>query len=271
MEETMRATRFIGSALLAAIAVPAFVSAQVVISEIMYDQAEGSDSGREWIEVYNAGAVSVPLADWKVFENGTNHKITAVVGGEALATGAYAVIADNAEKFKADHPAFSGQLFDSAFSLSNGGETIALHDKALGESDSVAYADTMGGSGTGDSLQRVQLISGTAFSAGTPTPGVPIPASGLVKSPVKEKKSSLKTKTPKATSVISAPDIVGDTSPKAEPTAENQTASAAGSSAPYVWWLGACAIAGIAAIGIALARRARKTEWDIIEEMPQSM
>ncbi|MCR4281332.1 MAG: lamin tail domain-containing protein, partial [Candidatus Kaiserbacteria bacterium] len=47
---------------------PFTASAQVVISEIMYDLETGSDSGREWVEVFNSGGSSVNLTDWKVSE-----------------------------------------------------------------------------------------------------------------------------------------------------------------------------------------------------------
>ncbi len=110
--------------------------AQIVVTEIMYDLKSGSDSGHEWVEVYNAGASVVKLTDWKLFENGTNHKITGVVGADTLMPYAYAVIADNREQFKVDWPNFSGQLFDSAFSLSNSGETIIFRNAS--SSDSVA-------------------------------------------------------------------------------------------------------------------------------------
>jgi len=45
--------------LLGSLALPLSVSAQVVISEIMYDlpQDSGADGGREWVEVYNSGHI----------------------------------------------------------------------------------------------------------------------------------------------------------------------------------------------------------------------
>ncbi|MEK7509167.1 MAG: lamin tail domain-containing protein, partial [Patescibacteria group bacterium] len=194
---------------------PLSASAQVLISELMYDLAEGSDAGREWIEVYNAGASPLTLTDWKLYENGTNHKVTAVQGGEILAPGMYAIIAGDVGKFKADHPMLSGQLFDSAFSLSNTGESFALRDSAGVDIDSVTYTSVLGANGTGDSLQRMQLVSGGGFSAGIPTPGIGIPASGLVKKPPKEDKKS--TAVPKKKSsakgtipVAVEPAIVGE-------------------------------------------------------------
>ena len=39
----------------------------VVINEIMYDLS-GSDTDREWIEIYNKGTSSIDLAEWRFQE-----------------------------------------------------------------------------------------------------------------------------------------------------------------------------------------------------------
>jgi hypothetical protein len=235
--------------------VPAFLHAQVVITEIMYDLAEGSDSGREWVEVYNAGGTPVALTAWKVFESGTNHKITAVSGGEVLAPGAYALIADNVEKFKVDVPAFSGQLFDSAFSLSNDGETIALRDGKLVESDSVSYTNQIA-NGTGDSLQR---LSSDTFDAGMPTPGNPIPDDGLTKAPPKPSKSAAQ----KNTSVADPIEIIGDADESTPAVAAVATTRPETTS--VIWWLAPLFLATIGAGGIVTARAYKRDEWEIEE------
>lgn len=151
--------------------IPGAVSAQVVLSEIMYDLESGSDSGREWVEVFNSGGSSVTLTEWKLFENGTNHSLATYSGGEALVSGGYAIIADNPANFLSDNPGFSGVLFDSAFSLSNTGETLILRccGSDLVDKDSVTYASTQGGAGDGKTLQR--STAGGSFTALTPTPG----------------------------------------------------------------------------------------------------
>jgi hypothetical protein len=140
------------------------------MSEIMYDLAEGSDSGREWVEVYNESGTAVDLADWKLFENSTNHGLKAL-GASVLAPGAYAVIADNPDKFKNDHPSYAGLLFDSAFSLNNTGETLILRccGKELSDVDTVVYSNEQGGAGDGASLSR----SGSSWVSTDPTPGGP--------------------------------------------------------------------------------------------------
>ncbi|MDP3784463.1 MAG: lamin tail domain-containing protein [bacterium] len=148
-------------------AVPAYAQAQAVLTEIMYD-LEGSDAGREWVEIYNDGTTSVDLTDWKLFEANTNHGITAMDSQTyILSAGAYAVAADNTEKFLLDWPDFSGALFDSSFSLSNVGEALTLRDAELADVDSVTYSSDLGAQGDGNSLQKTN----GSWIAALPTPG----------------------------------------------------------------------------------------------------
>ncbi|HWO06987.1 MAG TPA: lamin tail domain-containing protein [Candidatus Paceibacterota bacterium] len=241
---------------------PVAASAQVVITEIMYDLAEGSDSGREWIEVFNAGAAPIDITAWRLREGGVNHKITAFAGGNSLAAGTYAVIADNATKFMADWPQFQGQLFDSAFSLSNSGELLVLRagDRDI---DAATYTRALGGDGTGDSLQR--NAAGAAFEAGVPTPGASIPAGGLAKSVPKAtpKQSASKDASEPIPPVIGAKEVISDS--------EGHVA-AVGAALPQnhsLWWLAPLLLAGTASAGIVWARRLKKDEWDIIEEVEE--
>lgn len=139
-------------AILSAFVAPVVACAQVIITEIMYD-VPGPDTGREWIEVKNSGSEPVDLSTWKLFEANTNHKIVAV-GAAIVARGSFAVIADVPEKFIADNPGFSGQVFDSTFSLSGDGETLVVRDSSGADSDSVSYDPSIGAKGDGLSLQR---------------------------------------------------------------------------------------------------------------------
>ncbi len=144
---------FIFSLILILMAAPAY--AGVVITEIMYD-LEGADTGREWIEIKNTGSSQADLTGWKLFEANTNHGITATNPQTfILPAGAYAVIADNVEKFLVDWPNFSGTLFDSVFSLSNTGETIGIRNSEPVDIDSVSYSSSWGAAGDGNSLQKV--------------------------------------------------------------------------------------------------------------------
>ena len=152
---------------------PHLAAAQVVISEVMYD-LEGSDTDREWVEVFNSGSSAILLTEWKLFEANSNHGIVAHSDGESLASGAYAVIADNPLKFLEDRPGYTEMLFDSAFSLSNTGEALTLRCCGTGESlidkDSVSYAPETGAAGDSNTLHRTS-VGGSSFNAGAATPG----------------------------------------------------------------------------------------------------
>jgi hypothetical protein len=141
-------------------------NAQVAITEVMYD-VEGSDSGREWIEVTNTSASAIDISTWKFFENGTNHGLTLVAGDANMQSGASFIVADNTDKFFIDNPSFSGNVFDSSFSLKNTGELIAIRDAELNDIDVLTYDPEVGADGDGNSLQLVS----SSWIASTPTAG----------------------------------------------------------------------------------------------------
>lgn len=149
-----------------AILFPAFAHAAVSITEIMYDLS-GADTGREWVEITNTGGSSVDVGGYKFFEANTNHALTLISGTGVLQSGSSAIIADDSTKFKIDWPDYSGILFDSSFSLSNTGESLALKDGALVTLDSVSYDPSLGATGDGHTLQW----NGSAFGSAAPTPG----------------------------------------------------------------------------------------------------
>jgi hypothetical protein len=139
---------------------PTLLHAQVVINEIMYDP-EGSDTGREWIEVYNAGTIDVDLATYKLLESNVNHKLTLTdVAGNSnstsssiLKSNSFAIVADNPQKFLLDFPEYVGLLFDSAFSLNNTGEPLAIVNGSGAAIDNFEYSGDLGAGNNGNSLQ----------------------------------------------------------------------------------------------------------------------
>ena len=180
---------------LSIVLLPLSVNAEIVISEIMYD-LPGSDSGREWIEIQNTGASAADISGWKLFEGNTNHGIATTTEEQSfvLLPGAYAVIADSKEAFRLDWKFFGGLLFDSSFSLSNTGETIALRDGTLSAIDTVIYTSALGANGDGKTLFR----TGNSFFPGKPTPGnapvAPIVEKEVIAPPEKENVKVVSTK-----------------------------------------------------------------------------
>src|SRR3989338_3062826 len=151
------------AAFLTAFALP-FASA-IRINEIMYD-LNGSDSGREWIEVYNDGSESLNLSAWRFYENGEKHCLNLIQGSWSLEAGGYIIIADNSTSFLADNPSYSSTLFDSSFSLLNTGESLALWNGSEYFSNTT-YSSSSGAAGDGNSLQLID----SSWQACLPTPG----------------------------------------------------------------------------------------------------
>lgn len=126
-------------------------SGKIIITEIMFDP-DGTDSKREWVEIYNDSEDDIDVASWKFFEGGSNHGLSFVDGSSILESGGYAVIVDDKNSFLADYPEFEGMLIDSAFSLSNTGEEIALKSSLEKVEFSLSYIPAKDGS-SGYSLE----------------------------------------------------------------------------------------------------------------------
>ncbi len=138
------------------------------ITEIMYD-VPGTDSGFEWIEVFNAGQENIDLTTYKFFENNTAHSISYFSTPNLLTPGSYAIVADNAEKFInsfANLP--TSQIYDSAFSLSNSmGEYLAIKNGDGNILHELTYDVAVGAAGDGSSLH---ILESGSFVSGPPTP-----------------------------------------------------------------------------------------------------
>ncbi len=140
--------------------------ASIEITEIMYD-ASGTDTNREWIEVYNNSSESIDLTKWYFFSDNTKHSLNPN-SSSSLQAGAYAVIVQDANKFLADWPNFSGIIFDSSWTgLSNENDSISMKDQDLNVVGAVSYNSSIGAVGDGNSLQKI----GGEFIASSPTPG----------------------------------------------------------------------------------------------------
>jgi hypothetical protein len=100
-------------------------AAALTFVHIEYDPA-GADTGREFVIIHNDGP-AVDLANWRFAEGGSNHKLIAL-GASIVPAGGDAVIASDGATYAAEHAGSTDIIFDSSFSLSNTGETLALKD-----------------------------------------------------------------------------------------------------------------------------------------------
>lgn len=144
---------------------PVNVFGDVFINEIMYD-LPGSDSKREWIEIYNSGSGSINLEGLNIQTTSNHRPFTLLQGSFELGPGQYALIIQDYESFLNDWPGFSGTLFESAFNLRNETETVVLK---RGEEiiDSISYFSEWGAEGDGNTLQRFEEV----WKSMPPTPG----------------------------------------------------------------------------------------------------
>lgn len=150
---------------------PFLVRANIVINEIMYN-LEGSDSGREWIEILNISDTEIDLNGWK-FNDGSNHglnkpPINNGQGSLKILADEYAILTGNAATFLASHPGFSNTVIDTVMSLKNTSATLKIFDSESNEIDSVTYESVWGADGDENSLQREDSSS---WGIGDPTPG----------------------------------------------------------------------------------------------------
>lgn len=141
-------------------------NAKIVINEIMYD-LEGTDTDREWIEIYNDGNETIDLSTYKLFESSTNHGLTLGEGDKNIPANGYAILSSNKTKFKTDYPNFNGTIFDTSFSLNNDGEALSIKDANLNVVDNYTYSSSLGANGDGKSLQKINNV----WKTGMPTPG----------------------------------------------------------------------------------------------------
>jgi len=132
-------------------------SADVVINEVFYD-AEGSDTGKEWIELYNNGDTEIPLDGYCLYASGEHY----VFNPFFLNAGAYIVI-----HWNADGTDTATDLYTGTADWSNMGNTsgsVALwntHDSHT-QDTIVDYMEYGAGA---------QTYEGTAVAAGIWTAG----------------------------------------------------------------------------------------------------
>lgn len=167
---------FLKTALIIFIFLPISAHGQIVITEIMYDLAEGSDTGREWIEIFNSGSGPVDLiggkSGYKFFDE-SNHELNAPpknggIGSLLLGSGEYAILTGDAYLFVSENISYTGNVIDTVMNLKNISGQVSILDENGIEIDKVLYNKEMGANGDGNSLQKTN----SGWKATSPTLGI---------------------------------------------------------------------------------------------------
>lgn len=195
--------------IVALLLLPSAAFASVSVVDVMYD-VPGTDTKHEWVE-FTTDAAIPDIRAWRFVEGGVRHKITGTSG--VVPANTRFVLASDVATFKSDNPEHTGLVFDTAMSLSNSGETIALVDE-----------------------------KGKTVLTHTYTP-VPKPVEEKV-APVAEKKTSTHTK--------AAPRVLGAKTTALEERGKQVAAAVEATSPEWAWFsfgfLGLIVLAGFTAL-----------------------
>lgn len=140
-------------------------SAQIVMTEIMYNPPESGTDSLEYVELYNRGNAAVDISGW----NFTQGFVFVFPAGTSMAPGSYAIICKSTAFFKARFntsvPVFQ---FDGALTNSPG-EDIELRDAAGAVMDYVDYMNLppwpAGTNGQGASLVLCDVATDNSLAA----------------------------------------------------------------------------------------------------------
>lgn len=255
---------------------PFAAHAELRISEIMYDP-DGSDSKKEWVEVYNEGPYMVDLSTVK-FVDKSVHVLNRPpknggVGTITIVPNSYVVLAADAATF---HTLFAHvpQVIDTAMSLNNTGATIGLNGNN-GPLVRAVYDSSLGADGTGESLQW----NGDTWVHAEPTPGrenaavSTIPVTVVSHGTSVQKKASETVSVKKETGPVASKSRASFNEADNPVSVVNATASdvfisetaAAGSLDGSSWWFAAAALALSTGAAVTMISRTKRNEWNIEE------
>jgi beta-lactamase superfamily II metal-dependent hydrolase len=110
---------------------------KVVFSEVFYD-APGSDSEKEWIELYNNSETAVNISGWTIVDSNGTGKTYIIPAGNSIAPGKYFTIARNKSGFTRLY-GYGANLYALFPSLNNKGDSLVLKDLLKEEIDRVAW------------------------------------------------------------------------------------------------------------------------------------
>lgn len=147
------------------ILIPSLASANLEITEIMYDP-KGANTNHQWVEVYNNSdaSVSIDASKWR-FNDGSSHYVNNKVGFSVPAS-AYFILTGDKNTFSIDHPEYGGTVIDTSMALDKDGGVVSIINDGT-TLDTVTYSSAMGGAEDGNSIQK----SGSTWLSGTPTIG----------------------------------------------------------------------------------------------------
>lgn len=142
------------------------VSGEVVITEVMYDPAQASDTDLEWIEIYNNGSEKVNLSSWRI--DGNNFDDFTILPGEFIV-----IARELTDGTDADNDSFESaygnndgvwneldenyRVFDGDFSLTN---SDILNLTSEGYFEILEYNSSVGGNGNGYSIEKIDVTIG---------------------------------------------------------------------------------------------------------------
>ena len=206
----------------------------VRITEIMYN-AEGSDEGKEFVEIINDGTEEIDMTTVTFFERNDRHDGRAITQGRGSTTlqpGTVAIIVANPEAFLHHYPSYGGTLLDTTnFALLNAGTTISLKKENMLLS-SISYTIQNGANGDGNTLHSSQ--DGT-ITAGKPSPGIadgatPITTTSNTTENTEEERANTPTETQTPANTTTPTNTTP--APNTQPTASTETAAVTGTETP---------------------------------------
>ncbi len=116
------------------------VSANVVISQVLYDPV-GTESGGEAIELKNTGSSVIDLSDWVIATEASNTDII-IPQGEFIEPGKTFLVADSGWSTKRDDAEWRDADLEDTMTLGNSDSGIALKDSSGNFIDAVGWGDS---------------------------------------------------------------------------------------------------------------------------------
>lgn len=151
-------------------------SATVVISEF-FANPSGTDTGHEFVELYNSGAGPVDLTGWILSDEDSD---TFTLPSVSIGTGAFVILAADRATFIGDWSipaALQSSVVEASFTLTNTGDEVVIENSSPALMWSLAYGGGIEDGGSAYLDPSVSLVPGASFGDKA-APGVDLGASG---------------------------------------------------------------------------------------------